>query len=441
MATFNYILGNRKNDGRYPIYLKICNGKSNTKRSLEIYVASGDWKPKKQRISVRKTDDYDTRCDKEHSNDFLDSLMANAKDVEQKLKKRGVLEEMTAKMIMDAILDYSPNAKQVEGSGDFVQYWEGIAMETPKSQTKYQYALKTLIEYQCMLTGRDYIRFGDITTDWVRGYLANLQFGHQYVRGTGKQQQYRDLSAWSVKTYMGCFKKVLNCAVDAGKLSADVMRGFRNFKSKVVGSSQPSFTLTIEQLRELLHYPFQTMRQRMVRDLFIFSACTMGMNLTDIYHISKKSIKWGDDCCDINYIRNKTGKHIRVQIYSHASSLQKLIAPYCSSNKRNMWNKSIDSTRYFGFDNNYLTYYTFRGNIQKVVRQIREIMGYDDSFTFYTARDSWTTIMHSDYQLDPVYTDVGLGHSTKSLAGAHYTNPNVDKLCECHADMLQLLFE
>jgi integrase len=106
-----------------------------------------------------------------------------------------------------------------------------------------------------------------------------------------------------------------------------------------------------------------------------------------------------------------------------------------------MWNKSIDSTRYFGFDNNYLTYYTFRGNIQKVVRQIREIMGYDDSFTFYTARDSWTTIMHSDYQLDPVYTDVGLGHSTKSLAGAHYTNPNVDKLCECHADMLQLLFE
>ena len=55
-------------------------------------MASGNWKPKKQRISIHKTDDYDTRCDKEQSNDFLDSLMAIAKDVEQKLKKRGVLE-------------------------------------------------------------------------------------------------------------------------------------------------------------------------------------------------------------------------------------------------------------------------------------------------------------------------------------------------------------
>lgn len=33
MATFNYILGPKKNDGQYPIYLKICNGKTNTMRS------------------------------------------------------------------------------------------------------------------------------------------------------------------------------------------------------------------------------------------------------------------------------------------------------------------------------------------------------------------------------------------------------------------------
>ena len=94
MATFNYILGDKKNDGRYPIYLKICNGKSNTKRSLDIYVVASDWKIKSQRISIRKSDDFDTRSDKEQSNDFLDNLMANAKNVEQKLKKRGCCGEM-----------------------------------------------------------------------------------------------------------------------------------------------------------------------------------------------------------------------------------------------------------------------------------------------------------------------------------------------------------
>lgn len=52
MATFNYILGPKKNDGRYPIYLKICNGKTNTMHSMEISVATSEWNDKGQRKMI-----------------------------------------------------------------------------------------------------------------------------------------------------------------------------------------------------------------------------------------------------------------------------------------------------------------------------------------------------------------------------------------------------
>ena len=196
--------------------------------------------------------------------------MNRAREVERMLKKRGVLEELSAKRVMEAILNYSQDSKQIDGNTDFVQYWYGIMMETPKSQQKYEYALKTLINYQIKYTGKDVISFCDITVDWVRNYLADLQHGYQYLRGGNSHKRPFNLSASTVQTYSNCLKKVLNCAVDANRLSADVLRGFRNFKSKVV-RNQP-FTLAVKQLRELMHYPFKTMRQQMMRDLFLFSA-------------------------------------------------------------------------------------------------------------------------------------------------------------------------
>ena len=439
MATFNYELGRKKGDGTYPIYLKIRHGKSNTMRSMDISVTKSEWNAKGQRISIRRTDTFDVRTEKEQNNDFLDALMDRANDVVRMADKRGVLKEMTAVQIKAALLDYSPNHKQVEGSGDFIQYWRGIMMETPKSQEKYEYALKAVINYHISVTGKDTISFKDITTDWVRCFLAFLKNGHQYTQGKGKNIQYKDLSAWSINTYSSCLKKVLNCAIDAGKLSLDVMCGFRKFKAGIV--YKEPYTLSIDELRELMYYPFKTMRQRVVRDLFIFSFCTMGMNFKDIYFLGKKNVKWDGDVGEISYIRQKTTKPISVLINSHATDIQDLIYPYITANRKNIWGVKAGSSDYFALSSKYPIYKDCRGNFTKVIREIREIMGYEDSFTFYTARDSWSTILSSDYDLGRELVDAGLGHSTKSLADNHYIAKHYEKLFDVHADMLQRLFD
>ena len=441
MATFNYQLGRKKDNGTYPVYLKVRHGKSNTMRSLDMSVTKAEWNEKGQRISIRRTDTHDVREEKERNNEFLAQLMIRAKEVEALLQKRGVLGEMTAKGVMDAILNYSPHSKQNEGvgNGDFVEYWNTIAVQTPKSQEKYNYALKSLVSYQIACSGKDTILFRDITVDWVKGYLSYIQGGgYQYVRGSNPLNL-QSLSAWTVNTYASCLKKVINCAVDADRLSERVLRAFKKFRAGVV-HTQP-YTLSMAELRAFLNYPFPTMRQRMVRDLFIFSFCTMGMNLTDIYQLQKKAVKMKDDTGEIKYIRDKTGKEIIVMMNAHATQLHDVIAPYLTTSRANVWSKAVSSSRYFAFDAIYNRYHTFSGNIQKIARQVRTIMGFDDEFCFYTARHTWSTLMSSEYQLGQEYVDVGLGHSSKSVAANHYIAIDYDKLYEAHTDILQRLFE
>lgn len=441
MATFNYVLGRKKDDGTYPVYLKIRHLNTNTMRSLDMAVPKSEWNSRGQRISIRRSDTHDVREEKERNNEFLAQLMIRAKEVEALLQKRGVLGEMTAKGVMDAILNYSPHSKQNEGvgNGDFVEYWNTIAVQTPKSQEKYNYALKSLVSYQVACCGKDTILFRDITVDWVKGYLSYIQGGgYQYVRGSNPLNL-QSLSAWTVNTYASCLKKVINCAVDADRLSERVLRAFKKFRSGVV-HTQP-YTLSMDELRAFLNYPFPTMRQRMVRDLFIFSFCCMGMNLTDIYQLQKKAVKMKGDTGEVKYIRDKTGKEIIVMMNAHATQLQDVIAPYLTTNRANVWSKTVNSSRYFAFDAIYNRYQTFAGNIQKIVREVRTIMGFDDEFSFYTARHTWSTLMSSEYQLGQEYVDAGLGHSSKSVAANHYISIDYDKLYEAHTDILQRLFE
>lgn len=42
MATFNYILGRKKVDGTYPVYLKIRHLNTNTMRSMDMSVAKSE---------------------------------------------------------------------------------------------------------------------------------------------------------------------------------------------------------------------------------------------------------------------------------------------------------------------------------------------------------------------------------------------------------------
>ncbi len=436
MATFRYVLGKKKGNGRYPVYLRITNKNTNTSLSLPMDVVKSEWRTASQRISIRRTDEHETREEKSRYNEMLDRLTIRTKELERHLKQQGILEELTAAEIKKQLLAYRPNSNIIDGKGDFVEYWNVVAMRKPQSHLRFKYALKHIIGYQIVTYGKDSIQFSDISYDWIACYLAHLKEVPTFQKGRIQTVQYQPRT---ILTYAACLKTVINCAIDANKLPIEVLRGFRGFKPKI--THKEPFTLNINELRELLHYPFPTMRQRMLRDLFFFSFCTMGMNLTDIYHLPKKAVKWGYDDVKINYIRRKTEKLIKVIVPHCAVHIKILIAPYCTETQDNVWGCKADSDYLLALNYNYSIYKTFSNNSLKIIREIRKIMGYDSEFTFYTARDSWATILSRDYQLGQEYIDAGLGHSSRSLAANHYISIDWNTLYDAHAEILHRLFE
>ena len=82
MATYKYILGRQKDDGTYPVYLKICNGNTNTMRSMAVSVAKSEWKPKSESISIRATDTDEVRKRKQRDNEFLSQFRIRVKEVD-----------------------------------------------------------------------------------------------------------------------------------------------------------------------------------------------------------------------------------------------------------------------------------------------------------------------------------------------------------------------
>ena len=441
MATFNYELSKQKKKNcKYSICLMIRNGKSNTPFTLPIEVLKSDWNANSQRIILRQKDDFDTRTYKEEANDTLAKLMSRVHEVERHLQKLGILNEMPAPKIKEAILNYDPK-RAISGNGDFVQYWQMVAERKPKSANRYRYGLDWLIKYSIESIGTDSICFKNITSDFVAGFLSWMKEGEYIPKHIQRQNkiQYAKHSPATVKTYAAAFKSVLNSAIDANYLSADVLRGFRSFNPQVF--HKPPYTLSIDLLRKMLHFSFPTVGQQMARDLFILSFCFYGMNLTDIFHLRSSDIVIDEDKINLHYIRSKTQKPICVEVRSAIEPIKQIMAKYAYGS--NIWGiKDKAPSFYFALPSNYIVYDTFRSNLQSDIRKIRELLNFSKGFTFYTARDSWSTILSQEYQLGQENIDVGLGHSvSRSIASTHYIAVDVGKIAEAHADMLRRLFE
>jgi len=413
--------------------------------SLGLETIKSDWNDNSQRIVVRAKDTYQIRVDKEDTNENLDLLMQRVKEVERVLQKKGILGEMTATQIKEIIINYNPN-KNIEGKGDFVEYFNRIANDKPKSRDKYEGTLKSLIAYnRCRdeYNGQDKIRFSDITAEFIRRYINYLKLPYNASKKKNGLL-YKDYSVATQQTYISVLKRVLNCATDDNKLSADVMKGFRGYKMP----SMPNdiFALTIEQLREILRYPLhEGSRLKMTRDLFIFSFCCRGMNLEDVFFLKKKDVALPY----IAYVRKKTQhisqQKITISLEGYEDKVFELIKPYTA--KHNQWHEKCDDDCYFALPFHYFQwqgnrgYDNFAGYVQKDMRALRKIFNLPSEFRFYTARHTFATILSRDYNAGQEYVDASLGHSSKSIAGKHYISIDVNKLNEYHRNILSRLFE
>lgn len=428
MATLNYQLDRTKNkNGKYTVRLIVRNGTTQSSLATPVEVLKSQWLSKPQRVKGGKQE-----------NDILDSLIEKAQAAIKTLRNSNRLHGMKACYIIDFIKNFDTDVVGTS-NGDFIEYWQSIAMLHPKSATKYRYALKSLVAFNITTKGSDTILFRDITSEYIRTFLFYLK-ETPYIPQHYQQKniiKYKQRSPETIATYAATLKAVLNCAIDDDKLSANAMKGFRKVSITRKSNNKKIYTLNLDELRRILNFDLSSypLSIQMARDLFILSFCFQGMNLKDLYYLKTKNFHRED----LNYIREKTGKEICLTL-SEMDKIRRLGKPY--SCKSNVWGEDCGNTDFlFAFQYHYTSYDSFKGMILKAVRKLRKILNYPNDFSFYTARDTWATICSVDYNLGQEHIDAGLGHSSKSLAANHYISIDLSKIAQTHADILKRLFQ
>ena len=302
------------------------------------------------------------------------------------LTYEGVINDMTAKEIRDAISDeIMPNKKNKqikENKYLFLYRFKRYADRMGKgSKHTYNYTLKRL-EAFCAKPEQiniDKLKFEDITLDWLR------QFDN-YLAEEKSSKNTRNLHFRNIRT-------VFNEAIDDGITN---VYPFRRFKIKNEITAER--VLTVEEIRIIAYFNVEECGER-YRDYFMLMFFLMGINNVDLCNL--KEITKGR----IVFNRQKTNHHFSMKVEPEAMAI---IEKYKGENwLLNILDQVEDPVSFLKQCNKYL---------KKMGPVTRTGLGGKKTYTSlfpklstYYSRHSWASIA-SDLEIPDGTISDGLGH-------------------------------
>ena len=137
----------------------------------------------------------------------------------------------------------------------------------------------------------------------------------------------------------------------------------------------------------------------LARDLFIFSLYTRGMAFVDMCHLTTNNLK-GDI---LSYRRQKTGQLLEIRV---EAPLRALLRKYASEDSPYL----LPMLRP---DDSYHAFTCIQRKLNKRMRKIGELLGFDFPLTFYVARHSWATLAQ-DEGIPISIISAGMGHTSEN---------------------------
>jgi integrase len=383
MASITTNLDTRKANkkGEFPAKFLICAiGGSTAYIPLNFQLLMSDWRGNGQSRPVAGTHPLAKTM-----NDRIEMAFIKFREKMIAGEISGEISGRSAIEIKQFLLEKQPVAVKTTHSRLFAVFANEyiIMCRSEKTRETYVYMMKKLIEY-----GREKITFKDIDYVFLRDFNAWLEKG-----GIGVNT--RSIIFRNIRT-------VYNRAIDDGYADGSLYP-FRKFKIR--SEQREKECLTPAQVRALYGRDFGTAALNQARDFFMLSFFLCGINPVDLY-----SLKKPDKDLKISFIRSKTqhsaGETIRMLLQPEALEI---IEKY----------RSDDETPYLLiFQQKYADYEVFLHFIQKNIREIAALTGFD-GLTLYWARYSWATIADGlDIQEKTI--SKALGHADRSMAGRKY---------------------
>lgn len=213
----------------------------------------------------------------------------------------------------------------------------------------------------------------------------------------------------TISLYNRQLRAIYNYALDEEIVLIDR----RPFRKSFTGQEKTrKRAVSHEKIRKLTHFSLAGKNKlEFARDLFLFSIYMQGMPFVDIAYLKKEQVK--NDF--ISYKRKKTNRHLTVKLHEKTKAIihkYKVNDPDCPYLFPILYNPqrkvSVEYSSALRTHNNRL-------------RQISELMGFDELLTSYVARHTWASQARQCGVHDTVISEA-MGHNNLETTTIYLTS-------------------
>ena len=400
MATFKVCVRKQRNDGFYPVYIRVTH---------------------KKKVGYIKTD-----------------KLVN----EQGLKKGEVVDPFVMKFCSNRIVDYVDRLNKVTYDywelSDIIKYLHELDDDVcfsdyarthhdklvnegqERNARNYELAYQHLERY----AGTTKVMFSNMTSTFVNGWISTLM----------KTKRAKEM-------YPVCIRQIFRAAC---KELNDYDRGIIRIKTnpwvkvEIPAADKPEqLAITPQECRAFFAAPvpesrFKSPLPELGRDVAMMVLCLGGINTVDLYNMRKEDYYDGV----LHYKRAKTRKHRSDEAYMEMRVppiLQPIVDKYLSD---------PDDPFLFSFHKRHSTSDSFGANVNIGIKAICESMGMEkeDRYCVYTFRHTWGTVAQNDCAADFDKVAFGMNHSNGHKVTRGYVKIDFTPAWELNEQVIELIF-
>lgn len=283
--NYKILLDKRRSiqDGRYPLKMRIYEGRKYSDKSLNIFLHEDEWDEQAQ-IVLKKCKAY--------------------KDYNSKLIQEKADSEKVILFGPEIVKPAEPKPKQKHS---IIEYGRKLSKEFEQvgkigNSIIYNTAVEMLLRY----TNQKGILFEDVDYSFLKDFQNHLL--------------QRSVGVNTISIYLRTIRAIFNKAINE-----ELTENYPFKKFKIKQQPTPSRSLTIQEFKQIMDYKCSGDRE-FNRDLFLLSFCLIGINFSDLFLLKEENIVDGR----VIFSRSKT--HKIYSIILHEPAL-KIIAKYKSNSE------------------------------------------------------------------------------------------------------------
>lgn len=402
MATFKICVRKQRNDGFYPVYIRVSQG--NTIAYIKTDKAVTAKYVKKSEV----TDPYVIR--------FL-----SARLVEYMERMNRVAN--TSDWKASDIVDYLKHGDEEVCFSDYARTYHDRMFDRGERRNARNYELA----YQHMerYAGTNRIMFSHLTSTFVNGWLRTLEQTHRAkemypvcIRQIFKEavKEYNDYDTGVIRIKTNPWVKVKIPKADKAEQLAITPEACREFFAAPIPESKLK-----SPLAELGH------------DVAMLVLCLGGMNTVDIFNLRKQDYDNGI----ISYQRAKTKKFRADGAYMEMRVppiLVPIVEKYLSHDAGEPW--------LFTFHQRHSNSDSFNANVNIGIKRICASMGMEkkDWYCVYTFRHTWGTVAQNDCNASMDDVAFGMNHSSGYTVTRGYVKVDFKRAWLLNEKVVDLIF-